>query len=98
MHLIRLKITQLTSITIETDEYAPLIPAQSTLLGREASKDNLAQFNKTLCFIRGNKSSLYYFTYINAELEAEINDKKIIISLNIIDFCTIFIIELIYLG
>ncbi|KTD33593.1 hypothetical protein Lnau_2344 [Legionella nautarum] len=95
----RQKITQLTPINIETDEYAPLIPAQSTLLGREANKDNLSQFNKTLCFIKGNKSSLYYLTFLNEnELEAEINNKKLIISGNIIDFCSIFIIELIYLG
>lgn len=95
----RQKITQLTPINIETDEYTPLIPAQSTLLGREVSKDDLSQFNKTLCFIKGNKSSLYYLTFLNEnELEAEINNKKLIISGNIIDFCSIFIIELIYLG
>ncbi|WP_131774867.1 hypothetical protein [Legionella anisa] len=95
----RQKITQLTPINIVTDQYAPLIPAQSTLLGREANKEDLSQFDKTLCFIRGNKSSLYYLTFLNEnELEAEINNKKLIISGNIINFCSIFIIELIYLG
>lgn len=95
----RQKIAQLTPINIATNDYAPLIPAQSTLLGREANKKHLLHFNKTLCFIKGNKSSLYYLTFLNdRELEAEINNKKIIISANIINFCSIFIIELIYLG
>lgn len=95
----RQKITQLTPINIVTDEYAPLIPAQSILLGREANKDNLPQFNKTLCFIKGNKCSLYYLTFLNEnELEAEVNDNKLIISTSILNFCSIFIIELIYLG
>ena len=95
----RQKITQLTPINIDTDEYSPMIPAQSILLGREANKDMLQEFNKTLCFIRGNKSSLYYLTFINEnELKAEINSKKLVISTNIITFCSIFIIEFIYLG
>ena len=95
----RQKITQLTPISIITDEYAPLIPAHSTLLAREATKVDLRNFNKTLCFIKGNKSSVYYLTFLNDdELEGEINNKKLIISSSIIDFCSIFIIELIYLG
>jgi hypothetical protein len=96
---IRKKITLLTPINIVTNEYAPLIPKQSTLLGREATIDNIHQFNKTLCFIKGNKSCMYYLTFLNKnELKAEINSEQIIISTNILNFCSIFIIELIYLG
>lgn len=95
----RRKITQLTPINITTNDYAPIIREQSTLLGREATIDDFAHFNKTLCFIRGQKSSLYYLTFLNQnELKAEINNEKIIISTNLINFCSIFIIELIYLG
>lgn len=95
----RQKITQLTPINITTNEYSPLIPAQSILLAREATKNDLWQLNQKLCFIKGNKSSLYYLTFLNDnELEAEINDKKLIISSSIIDFCSVFIIELIYFG
>lgn len=95
---IRQKITQLTPIKISTSEYAPQFPAQSTLLAYEATKEHLKDFDKTLCFIQGNKSSLYYLTYLNEhELEGEINNKRIKISTNIIEFCTIFIVEIIYL-
>ena len=95
----RQKITQLTPINITTNEYAPLIPSGTVLLAREASQEDLRQLNQKLCFIKGKKSSLYYLTYLNDnELEAAMNDKKIVISANIIDFCSIFIIELIYLG
>jgi len=96
---IRQKITQLTPIKILTNEYAPQIPAESTLLTHEATKESLKQFHNTLCFIKGDKSSLYYLTYLNEhEIRAEINNKTIIISTNIIDFCSIFIVEIIYLG
>lgn len=96
---IRQKLTQLTPIEILNDAYFPQIPAGSTLLAREATKENLKYFQSTLCFIKGNKSSLYYLTYINEqELEGELNNKKITLSSNIIDFCSVFIVEIIYLG
>jgi len=95
---IRKKLTQLTPIKIVTNEFAPQIPQGSTLLSNLANKDNLKQLYKTLCFIKGDKSALYYLTYINEdELRAEINNEEIIISTNIIDFCSIFIVEIIYL-
>ncbi len=96
---IRQKITQLTPIIITTNDYEPIIPEGSTLLTREAGKKELEYLNNALCFIKGNKASLYYLTYINdEELEAKFNDKSIIIPTNIIDFCSIYIVEIIYFG
>ena len=96
---IRQKITQLTPIIISTNDYEPLIPEGSTLLARETAKKYLKEFKNTLCFIKGEKSSLYYLNYINnKEVEAKFNNKTITISTNIFDFCSIYIVEIIYLG
>ncbi|MFC3909053.1 hypothetical protein ACFORL_08200 [Legionella dresdenensis] len=98
LEVIRQKITQLLPINITTDEYAPFIPANTILLTREANTQDLNQFNQTLCFIKGDKSSLYYLTFLNEqELTAEINNKKISISTNIVDFCSIYIVEIVYI-
>lgn len=96
---IRKKTALLTPIVINTNDYAPIIPEHSTLLGREATKNDVVHFKNTLCFIKGDKSSLYYLTHLNnEELEATFNNKTINISANIFDFCSIFIIEIVYFG
>ncbi|CAM4499296.1 MAG: hypothetical protein LEGION0403_FIIPPAGN_02533 [Legionella sp.] len=96
---IRQKITQLTPIIISTDDYEPLIPKTTTLLTHEANREHLKMLKNTLCYIKGDKSSLYYLTYINTdELEASFNNKTITISSNIFDFCSIYIVEIIYFG
>lgn len=95
----RQKITKLTPIIISTDDYEPIIPKNTTLLTLEATRDSLKQLKNTLCYIKGDKSSLYYLTYLNTEeLEASFNNKQIIISTNLFDFCSIYIVEIIYLG
>lgn len=94
---IRQKITQLTPIIINTDEYAPSIPRQTTLLTQELRKDELKQLNNTLCYIKGDKSSLYYLTYLNKEeLSAYFNNKRISLSTNLFDFCALYRVEIIY--
>jgi len=96
---IRKKLTLLTPIKIVTNEFSPQIPEGATLLSTLASKENLKQLNNTLCFIKGDKSSLYYLTYLKkGEMSAEINNKKTVISTNIIDFCSIYMVEIIYFG
>ncbi|MDI9818518.1 MULTISPECIES: hypothetical protein [unclassified Legionella] len=95
----RQKITQLTPIIISTDDYEPIFPKETTLLTHEATKENLKQFKNTLCYIKGDKSSLYYLTYMNAEeLQANFNNKTITISTNMLDFCSVYVVKIIYFG
>ena len=94
---IRKKISQLTPITINTSEYAPIIPKNTILLTHEATKETLAQLNDTLCYIKGDKASLYYLTFLNPEeLSASFNGKTIILSSNLFDFCSVYIVEIVY--
>ncbi|MCC5792133.1 MAG: hypothetical protein JJT82_05930 [Legionellaceae bacterium] len=96
---IRQKITQLTPIIINSDAYEPIIANETILLTHEAKKEDLEALKNTLCYIKGDKSSLYYLTYLNSnELEANFNNKKIIMSTSMVDFCSIYIVEIIYLG
>lgn len=96
---IRKKITQLIPLYISTDEYVPVIPQGTTLLAYEASFADLKLLNNTLCLIKGDKSSLYYLTYCSDNsLYAQMNNSEMIIPINILDFCAIFVIEIIYFG
>lgn len=96
---IRKKIAQLIPIIINTDEFEPLIPKGTTLLTHEVEAKELKQLKSKLCYIKGDKSFLYYLTYLNEkELKATFNNKEIILSTSMIEFCTIYVVEIIYLG
>lgn len=96
---IRKKITQLIPIRITNNEYAPSVPQGTTLLVYEATRNRLEQLDSTLCFIKSDKSSLYYLTYKEPNLLiACMNNNEITIPTSIIDFCTIFVVEIIYFG
>mgnify|MGYP001066843115 FL=1 len=99
LELMRKKITQLTPIQITHDDFSPFIPKDSVLLIREANPKDISGFKKTLCLIRGDKYSLYYLTLTSDdELYAEYKDKQTVFSLNLFDFCSVYIVEMIYLN
>lgn len=94
---IRKKIAQLIPIIINIDEFEPLIPKGTTLLTHEAKEKELKQVTNKLCYIKGDKSFLYYLTYLNEkELKATFNNKEIILSTAMLEFCTIYMVEIIY--
>lgn len=96
---IRKKIAQLTPIIINTDEFEPLIPKGTTLLTHEAEAKDLMQLKSKLCYIKGDKSFLYYLTYFNEkELKATFNNKEVMLSTSMLEFCTIYVVEIIYFG
>jgi hypothetical protein len=96
---IRKKITTLIPIEVPHNDFYPIIPSGSMLLTHELLIGDLKNLSNTLCIIKGDKTSLHFLTYhSNQKIIAEINGEKKILVKDITDFCTIYIVELIYFG
>lgn len=94
---IRKKTLNLTPIEVLDDHFSPFIPSGSTLLAQEINESDFRKLKGTLCFIKGNKSGLYFLSYVDDNnITAETPNKKTFLSKSILDFCMLFIVELIY--
>lgn len=96
---IRKKIGYLTPIFINSTEFEPLIPLGTTLLTYEACENDFHKLNNKLCYIKGDKSQIYYVKCINEDkFEAYFNSKKVLFLKSVLDICSVYIVEIIYFG
>lgn len=95
----RQRIGYLTPIFINSGEFEPLIPQGTTLLTYEAGEKDLQMLNNRLCYIKGDKSQLYYVKSISKDkFEAFFNNKKVEFLRSMLDICSVYIVEIIYFG
>ncbi len=95
---IRKKLTTLTPIDIPKDLCPTLFPNGATALARELKPDELHTLKKTLCLVHGEKIFISFLSYENDQIISAINDKVEHFSNNIINFCGLYAIEIVYFN
>lgn len=95
---IRKKLSTLTPIQIDKELCPTLAPKGATALARELKEDDLVNLNKTLCLVHGTKIFVSFLTYDNNQILAEYDGKVERFTTNIIHFCGMYVIEILYFN
>ncbi len=95
---IRKKLSSLTPIQIDKDLCPTIAPNGATALARELREDDLAHLKRTLCLVHGTKIFVSFLTYENNEILSECNGKTERFPTNIIHFCGMYAIEILYFN
>ncbi|MBI2791612.1 MAG: hypothetical protein HYX61_06605 [Gammaproteobacteria bacterium] len=95
---IRKKLSTLTPIQIDKDLCPTLAPNGATVLARELKEEDLILLNKTLCLVHGTKIFVSFLTYDNNQIIAEHDGKVERFPTNIIHFCGMYAIEILYFN
>ncbi len=95
---IRRKLSSLTPIHIDKTLCPSIAPNGGTALARELKEENLFHLNKTLCLVHGTKVFVSYLTYENDQIVAECNGKVERFPTNLIQFCGMYAIEILYFN
>lgn len=95
---IRRKLSSLTPIHIDKNLCPTIAPNGGTALARELKEDDLIHLSKTLCLVHGTKVFVSYLTYENDQIVAECNGKVERFPTNLIQFCGMYAIEILYFN
>ncbi|MFO1259125.1 MAG: hypothetical protein U1E78_12040 [Gammaproteobacteria bacterium] len=93
---IRLKLSTLTPLHIDENLCPELCPNGATALGKLITADELINLNHTLCLVRGSKIFIAFLTYDNHQIISKFNSKTEFHSINIINFCELYAIDILY--
>lgn len=93
---IRKKLTTLTPIDIPKDLCPSLFPKGATALARELKAEELETLQNTLCLVHGSKVFISFLSYENNQIISTLDGKTEHFSNNIINFCGLYAIEIIY--
>lgn len=95
---IRKKLSSLTPIHIDRSLCPALAPNGGTALARELKEEDLVHLNKTLCLVHGTKVFVAHLTYEKNQIIADSNGKLERFPTNIIQFCGMYAIEILYFN
>lgn len=95
---IRRKLQTLTPIYIDKDLCPLLAPNGATALARQLKFEDLSMLNNTLCLIHGTQKIVAYLTYENNQILSQYNGKVEYFPVNIINFCGVYAIEILYFN
>lgn len=95
---IRKKLSSLTPIHIDKNLCPFIAPNGGTALARELKEEDLVHLNKTLCLVHGTKVFVSYLTYEKNQIISENNGKSECFPTNIIQFCGMYAIEILYFN
>lgn len=95
---IRRKLSLLTPIHIDKNLCPSIAPNGGTALARELKNEDLVHLNKTLCLVHGTKVFVSYLTYEKKQIIAECNGNVERFPTNIIQFCGMYAIEILYFN
>lgn len=95
---IRKKLSSLTPIHIDKNLCPAVAPNGATALAKELNENDLLSLNKTLCLVHGAKVFVSFLTYENNQIRSEIQGKKEYYPANIIKFCGIYMLEVLYFN
>lgn len=93
---IRLKLSTLTPLYIDEKLCPSLCPHGATALGRLIYPEDLKNLNHTLCLVKGSKIFVSFLTYDNNQIISKFNGKTESHSINIINFCELYAIDILY--
>lgn len=96
LEIIRQKLSTLTPINIDKNLCPHLAPNGAIALARELNSEDLPTLNNTLCLVHGTKIFMSHLTYKANQILSECNNQKEYFPLNIIHFCGLYVIEILY--
>lgn len=95
---IRRKLHTLTPIYISKDLCPLLAPNGATALAHQLKLEDLKILNNTLCLIHGTKKLVAYLTYENNQIRSQYSGEVEYFPPNIINFCGVYAIEILYFN
>lgn len=95
---IRQKLSTLTPIHIDKELCPTLAPNGAAALARELKEDDLPHLKNTLCLVHGTKKFISFLTYDDNQILAEYNGKVERFPTDIIHFCGLYAIEILYFN
>lgn len=95
---IRKKLSTLIPVHINRDLCPAIAPNGATALARELRKEDLSQLKDTLCLVHGTKTFVSLLSYENNQILSNNNGKIEHFPTNIINFCGMYAIEILYFN
>ncbi len=95
---VRKKLSTFTPIEIPKELCPSIAPNGATALARELKEDDLPNLKNTLCLVHGTKIFVSFLTYESQHIVAESNGKIERFPTNIIHFCGVYAIEILYFN
>ncbi len=95
---IRKKLSSLIPVQIDRELCPAIAPNGATALARELREEDLSQLKNTLCLVHGTKTFVSLLSYENNQILADNNGKIERFPTNIIHFCGMYAIEILYFN